>query len=227
MNKTKKILIISAAAVFVAAALIVALVFALGGKDEAPESKPRSLEGCWVVPALYQNDTPTFVNDQFMIFEDNQASMYKDGSETPFASGSFSINEANQLLLPDLSKEYKIQWKSDNVVRLYENATTYTLLVKISDKSTLLPSGSAISGKWNVALKGDQLNNGEVLEFENNTLKYYKSGESTPSVTAEFTLSDEGVLTAEQMGLATNCYAVSENTLVLVQNTGIVWELTK
>lgn len=219
----KKSLVITLGVVFVVAALIVAIIFTLGGQEEPPKNEPASLEGNWLVPALYVNDVPTFVQNQSMSFSKDQASMYKDNSSTPFASSVYTINEAGQLILSDISREYKVDKKTDNCVRLYENATTYMLLVRNSGAVTT----DILSGKWNVVMKGDQINNGEILEFSNDSLNYYKANSDTPFASSSFNLSSSGVISAEKLGLTMNCYLATDNTILLIEQSGIVWELTK
>lgn len=219
----KKPIIIILGVVFVVAAAIVSIIFAFGGSEELPKNDTVSLEGNWIVPAMYVNDTPTFVQNQSMTFSKDQAAMYKDNSDTPYASSAYSINEAGQLILSDISREYKVDMKTKNCVRLYENTTTYMLLVRTSGTAT----ADMLAGKWNVTMKGDQLNNGESLEFSENSLNYYKAGSDKPAASSNFELSADGILSAEKLGLTMNCYPASENTILLIEQSGIVWELTK
>lgn len=215
--------------VIVVAAVAAALVFALGGKEDAPEVQKPDLTGTWTVAAVYTNDTPTFTPGQYMVFSGTDAAMYKDGNATPFASSSYSVNEANQLLLPDISREYKIDKKTANCVRLYENTTQYMLLIK-HGSTTLAPTAftlDTMSGSWDVKMKGDQLNNGERLVFSGDSLSYYKAGSTEPAATATVALSDAGVLTVAAMNLTMTGYPVSADTFVLVEQGGIVWEIAK
>lgn len=224
----KKTLLYIIGAIVVVAALTVSLIFVFGGKNENEQVNVPDLTGNWVVAAVYTNDTPVFTENQYMVFKDGTASMYTDGKSEPYATSTYSINEASQLLLPDISREYKVAKKTDHCVRLYESADKYLLLVKNSSEA-LVPEAVTVqdlTGSWNVAMKGDQLNNGEKLSFADGKLSYYKAGATEPSATADFTL-ENGVLKAPTLGMEMRCYATSENTLALIEQSGIVWELAK
>lgn len=230
MNKKTLILIICA--VFVVVALAVSLIFIFSGDTEQPEQngadKAVSLSGTWLVVANYVNDSPVFTDGQFMIFTDTTAAMYKDATSDAFAQSSYTINEVNQLILSDISREYKIDKKTDNCIRLYESTSTYMLLIRNSKDERVIeaPTVDFLGGKWNVTLKGDVRNNGEVMEFEGSTLKYYKDASAAPTATADYTLNGNA-LSVSALGLNMRCYKVSANTIVFVEDGGIVWELSK
>ena len=223
----KKPVIIILAAVIVVAAIVVSLIFALGGSEN--EQKPQLLDvsGEWTVVAQYNNDVPTFVENQRMTFADGKAAMYKDGGAEPYAQSGYVVNEANRLILADISREYKIDKKTDNCIRLYENTATYMLLIKKGTASDSALNNEAVVGKWNVTMKGDRFNNGEVLEFSATDMKYYKAGAAEPFATSVFTLSADGVISMDNLGLTMRCLKISDNTVMFVEQSGIVWELTK
>jgi len=228
----KKTLILTICAILVVIALAVSLIFIFSGDTENPDQtggdKAFSLTGTWLVVANYVNDSPVFTDGQFMIFTDTNAAMYKDATGDAFAQSSYTVNEVNQLILSDISREYKIDKKTDNCIRLYDTATTYMLLVRNSksEREVEVPTVNSLAGKWNVTLKGDVRNNGEVLEFEGSTLKYYRNAASAPAATPEYTLQGSK-LNVSAMGLNMRCYIVNANTIICVEDGGIVWELSK
>lgn len=228
----KKNLILIICAIIVVAALAASLIFVLSGNTDNPGSnengKPISLTGTWLVAANYTNDAPVFTDGQFMIFTDSQASMYKDASGDAYAESSYTVNEANQLILSDISREYKVDQKTANCVRLYDTTNTYMLLVKNSKEEREIdtPSVDFLNGKWNVTLKGDVRNNGEVMEFEGHSLNYYKDASAEPFKTADYTL-DGSVLTVSALGLTMRCYKIAADTMIFIEESGIVWELSK
>ena len=219
----KKNVLYGICAAVVVVAIAAALLFVFSGKGETPEVKKPDLSGTWLVVAQYSGDQPMFTPGQVMTFADGVAAMYKDDSGEPYASGSYSINEANQLLLPDLGREYKVAVKTDNCVRLYDTTSTYMLLVRSNPENAEV-SLSDLAGSWDVVMKGDQLMGGEVLAFEGSTLSYYKTPGAEATATAEISLT-EGELLAPTLNMQMQCYRVSSDTLVLVEQNGIVWEL--
>ncbi len=224
----KKPVLFVLCAIVVVIALVVSILFVWGGKEDQNAPQLPDLTGYWTVAAVYANDTPTFVDNQFMTFQNGTASMYKDTIDQAYATSTYTVNEAAQLLLPDISREYKIDKKTDRCVRLYESPTQYMLLIK-NKADSLTPAACTaedLNGKWNVAMKGDQFNNGEVLEFTEGNLRYYKQGASEPFATAAFVL-ENGSIRAESLGMQMKCYATSDQSFALIEQSGIVWELVK
>lgn len=226
----KKSIAIAVCSVLVVAALVVSLVFVFSGKGEEPvaQGSKLNLKGTWLVVANYTNDSPVFIENQYMIFTDSEAAMYKNSTGDAFAKSSYLINEANQLVLSDISREYKVEQKTDNCVRLYENANAYMLLVRNSSEERKIESVTAeyLTGKWNVTLKAETHNNGDILEFADNCLKYFKGGNDVPEATSDFTV-DNNILDVTSLGLKMHCFKINDNTMVFVEESGIVWELSK
>lgn len=228
MTKKQKTLC-AVGAIIVLVAFFTALIFVFGGDNDQPKAEQISLNGTWIIAAEYNNDVPVFVNDQYMVFSNDSVSVYKDDTQKPYAVSSYSINAANQIMLPDISREYKVEKKTEYCYRLYESATKYILLIKngSDDLVETAVDTSALSGKWNVIMKGDQLNNGESLKFSNDTIEYFKTPGETPTVTANYTISNGNMISADTINLELECFLVSENTMLFVENSEIVWELSK
>lgn len=222
----KKKVLISIGAVVVAVGIVLAVLFALGvfGGTDAPETEKFSLEGTWIVAAVYNNDVPTFVEGQYMVFTDTDASMYKDDTTTAFATSTYTLDSANKLVLPEISKEYKVAEKTANCVRLYDTATTYTLIIR-NDEGLKNAAIESLDGKWNITLKGDLLNTGEAMAFTNGSLSYFKSDTPEP-IMAEYAL-ENNVISIKSLNLQMNCYKIDEATLIFIEQSGIVWELSK
>jgi hypothetical protein len=220
--------------IIVIAAIAISLIFVFSGNDSNggditdPPAQELTLKGTWCMVANFVKDVPTPVENQYIIFSDTEVSMYKDATGEAYAKSAYTLNEANQLKLNDISKEYKLVKKSDNCIRLYDGTDAYMLLIRNSsdNRETVSVTSENIAGKWNVAMKGDELNNGDALEFAGTSLKYYKGGNTTPAATVDFTL-ENSILNASAMGLKMRCFKISDSTLIFVQDTGIVWELTK
>ena len=229
MKKKSVIISVCAIAVIIAFAFAISFVFSDNGKTpEDNVGNSISIEGTWIVVANYTNDIPVFVENQFMNFNENEASMYKDNSDTPFAKSVYEITASNQLILSDISHEYKVAPKTDNCVRLYDTATTYMLLVRNStpENKTSLVTESFLQGKWNVVLKGESLNNGEVLSFENNHLEYFKNSDDKPFAASDLIVKDN-FISIDSLGLKMRCFINDENNIIFVEESGVVWELAK
>lgn len=217
----KKHLWLIIGAVVAVAAIVVSLVFVLTPGENEPEVVIPDLSGNWTAVATYVGDVPTFTDGQYAAFKDGVACFYKDGNlDTAYAQSAYTINEAFRMDLPDIGREYKVDKKTDSVVRLYQDTDTYMLLVRSTSPAT------AVDGKWQVVMKGDQMNGGESLSFDGGKLSYYKAGASTPAATADYVI-ENGVLTAAALGMEMRCYPVGTTTFVMVEGNGIVWELER
>lgn len=219
----KKHLWLIIGAVVAVAAIVVSLIFVLTPNENEPEVVIPDLSGDWTAVATYVGDVPTYTDGQYAAFKDGVAYFYKDGQlTTPYAESAYTINEAFQLALPDIGREYKVDKKTDNVVRLYQDTNTYMLLVR----SVSLLTQTQSQGKWQVKMKGEQMHNGESLVFNGSKLEYYKAGSATPAATADYVV-ENGVLKAAALGMEMRCYPVGPDTIVLVEKNGIVWELVR
>jgi hypothetical protein len=226
-NIMKKKVLISIGAVVVAVGIVLAVLFALGvfGGTDVPETEEFSLEGTWIVAAVYNNDVPTFVEGQYMVFTGTDASMYKDDTTTAFATSTYTLDSANKLVLPEISREYKVAKKTDNCVRLYDTATTYTLIIRNDDEGLKNAAIESLDGKWNITLKGDLLNTGEAMAFTNGSLSYFKIDTPEP-IMAEYAL-ENNVISIASLNMEMNCYKIDDATLIFIEQSGIVWELSK
>lgn len=221
--------------ILVAIALVVSLVFVFngtednGGDIDTPTGQTTVvLNGTWHLVANFTNDAPIFVENQYIIFTDSAVQMYKDATGDAYATSSYTLNEANQLTLSDIGREYKLAVKTANCIRLYDGTENYMLLIRNNsdDRTREDVTAEKLAGKWNVTLKAEDKNNGEALEFEGAALKYYKPGNTTPAATVDFSV-ENNTLTASALGLIMRCYKVNDMVIIFVDQNGIVWELTK
>lgn len=221
--------------ILVAIALVVSLVFVFngtednGGDIDTPTGQTTVvLKGTWHLVANFTNDAPVFVENQFITFTETGVQMYKDATGEPYATSSYTLNEANQLTLSDIGREYKLAVKTANCIRLYDGTENYMLLIRNNsdDRTREDVTAEKLAGKWNVTLKAEDKNNGEALEFEGAALKYYKPGNTTPAATVDFSV-ENNTLTASALGLIMRCYKVNDMVIIFVDQNGIVWELTK
>ncbi len=225
MSKKQKILCAVGSAIVVIAVAI-ALVFVFSGKNSEPQV---NLEGTWVVGCDYNNGSLTFPEKQFMVFTKDSVTVYKDGSTTPFAQSAYSIDGSNQMKVPALSREYNVVKRTDNCYALYQNGEQYIILIRNSSDELIEESvdSTILTGKWNVVMKGDQFNNGEVLNFVDNKLEYFKTPGEAASIVADYVITDGKILTVDEMNFKVKCYYLDDNTVLFVQDGETVWELSR
>ncbi len=228
MNKKTLYIVIAAASAIIISLM---LVFAFGGDNSGhiPNSKEEiSLEGTWQMAVIMQNGIPTFLSGEFMVFDGNSAACYKGGGSAPVAQGEYTVSKDNILSLPSLSLEYVLDKKSDNYIRLYENESRYTVLLRHAneDMSSVSFERERLEGKWSVVYRYSDIKN-EVLEFTNGILNDYRGGESTPAMSSSFVWSESGII-AQDWNKELKLFPVSADRLLFVEaDTGYVWELER
>ena len=225
----KKIITYSLCTLFVLSALIASLIFILSGNTKNISKEKLDIAGNWVVGAIYENDVPTFTDNCFAVFSAESIAFYKENSKSPYVVSKYTLNDNKELNLTDISKLYKVVVNTENCIRLYENNTVYMLLIK-NQSSELKPTPCTtdiLNGKWEIKMKGDQFNSGELLDFNENIMSYYKDATTAPIATTSYTLSDDGILCAQDLHILMRCFVISDSTIIFIEENGVVWETTK
>ena len=94
-----------------------------------------------------------------------------------------------------------------------------------SERSNEIITPEYLVGEWNVTLKAEVRNSGEFFKFDEKSLQYYRDA-NTLVATSEYTIEDN-LLTVDTMGLRMRCYKISEKAQLFVEESGVVWELSK
>ena len=211
-------------------AVVLLIVFALGGKETAP-TKEINLEGTWKVAVYVTNQTVNIVDQEYMVFDKETVKDYRDGATEPFVSSKYTLNE-NDLSLSDISKNYTVDIRTDNYIRLYESENTYLELIRYqnSDMSTITVSSELITGKWNIIFRNtDQVYAGDYLSFDNGTIGQYKAGAADAVATSDYEISNNHLI-VNGWGKDMVLYPLNNETIIMVELTtdeGFIWELQK
>ena len=231
----KKKTLIALSSFFVVAALAALLVFAFSGdSSDAPENT-LNLTGTWRVTGQIAEGVATYIENEFYVFTEDTASNYRDGSTTPFATSSYTLSPGNypdyDLKLLDLGRNMVVSPCSENLVRLYTNASLYVYLYRYpnADFSPIELDATILEGRWDVAYRyiGDTVLD-EQLVFENGELRDYRNGSEEPALVAPYTINEEGHLCVESVGMKTRICPTSEDLVFLIElDTGYVWELRR
>ncbi len=226
--KKKIIYGICAAVVVVAVALC--LIFVFSGNIEVAKQAPN-FEGTWMICANYTSEVPAFNENQFIVFKNETVKIYKDDLKNPYATSKYIIDDANNLVLSDIDRKYLIDKKTDNCIRLYENAESFMLIVKNNSPELAVAGCTAndFKGSWNVVMKGSEINMGDSLAFAEDSLEYYRaSAPDSPATTSTYNVSDDSILTAQEAGLSLKCYKAADGHIVMLdKNTSNAWEIAK
>ncbi len=225
--KKKTLLIIGGAIALIA--VIVLAIFAFSGEKEEAAMN-INLEGTWKV-AVYNNGNMTIVDNEFMVFDEKTAKDYRGNNAEPFVSSNYTI-DSNKLTLPDISKSYTIDRRTENYIRLYESQDTFLELIryKNSDMSAIEVDPNLMSGKWDIVYRNtDKPYSGSYLFFENGMIEQYQAGSNDPVASANYEI-DDSHLVVDGWGKDMVIYQVNESTVVLVElasDKGFIWELQK
>ena len=230
----KKKTLIALTAVLVIAALIALVVFVFIG-DFGQSESTLDLTGTWKVTGQIAEGVVTHIDNEFYVFTDDTASNYRDGNTTPFATSSYTLKPGNypdyDLFLTEIGREMVVSPCSENLIRLYTNASLYTYLYRYpnADFAPVELDATILEGRWDVAYRyiGDTVLD-EQLVFDNGVLRDYRNGSEEPVLTAPFTINADGHLCVESVGMETVVQPCSEDLVFLIEvDTGYVWELRR
>lgn len=227
----KKKLIFSACAVFIVIAIAIMIYFVLTGTNKT-EKNIADLKGTWEVVASVDNQSVTLIDNEFMVFDSEMAYDYKDNNSTPYASSKYKIEfEKNTILqLPDISRKYVIDVKSENSICLYETPDKHICLVRYPNENLTDVNfdQSDIIGKWDVTYRNTTDIVTEVIEFNDSELKDYRNGESKPQLTSTYLWNNTTCLTVEKLNKTFEVHPLSKSILILIEtDTADIWELQK
>lgn len=225
----KKKLIYVIVGVILVAVIVALLVFAFSG-DNTSGSKKVDINGTWRVVTCVKNGTATLIDNEFMIFTDDRANSYRDGNAEPYASSSYSIDDAMTLDLPDLSRKYTIDRRSDNHIRLYENGEVYMYLIRYpnEDMSEVTMDTAIVAGKWDVVYRDtDKPISDEYLIFENSKMYDYRGDDVNPAATMDYVwYGKQIVISTIDKTMVLHC--ISDTEIAFIEtDTGFIWELKK
>lgn len=223
----KKVLIGMAIAVVVVAIAAI-LVFVLSGKNEIPNAATE-LEGTWKVAANVVEGAASIPQNEYMVFDSEEARDYRDGNADPYVKSSYKVS-GDVLKLPDISRTYQIAQKTEQYISLYTDDNTYMTLIKADNESVLSEafSSDTVKGKWNVTYRPTEtpiVN--EYLVFGEDTLADYRDNAEKLVIEADYVWSGN-VIKAPDLGIEMMASVVGADRIVLVDaNEGHVWLLTK
>ncbi len=227
----KKILFI-ACSVLVATAIVAMLVFVLSGKDDTV-SEAFNIEGTWKVVVYVNNDMISIVDNEYMIFDSNKASDYRDNTAEPFAISKYTIDSSMSMNLPDISKKYTIKKYTENYIRLYESHNTYIELIRYynSDMSAIDFDTASFEGKWNITYRNtSNVYAGDYIVFDDGTASQYTGESDEPVATSIYSWQSGNHLLVDNWSKEMVVYPISEDTVIMVElNTekGFIWEFKK
>ena len=224
--KKKAIIIVASAFVAVAVAALVIFVLLGNPKDAVKEI---SLEGNWKIAAYFSNGTPTLPAKEYIAFTSTEATAYKDGAV--IATSPYTFENGTALNLPNMSRSYTVERRTDNYIRLYQSPTVYLELIRYPDNEfgDNTADKTKLPGKWNVVFRNaDNPAASEVIEFTENELKDYQNGASEPSIATPYFWSADDCLTAEKMNIEFRLIQLSESKIFFIETkSGLIWELER
>lgn len=213
-------------------AIVAMLMFVLSGKDDVV-SETLNIEGTWKVVVYFNNDTISIIDNEYMIFDADSASDYRDNLLEPFATSKYVIDSSMSMSLPDISKKYTIKKYTENYIRLYESHAMYIELIRYynADMSPIDFDATAFEGKWNIIYRNtSNVYAGDYMVFDGGTASQYTGGFQEPIATSIYSWQNGNHLLVNGWSKEMVVYPVSEDTVIMVElNTekGFIWEFKK
>ena len=217
----KRIGLIIGGVLIVAVAIIVIILIKLGyGKDAGTAV---NLESTWVV---YQYGADK-VDNEYMIFTENEVSDYRDGNTDPFVKSSYTYKDG-LLNMPEINKEFTIKVISDHNIVLVEPDTKEWKMVRVaSSDGNIKKIGAAdIVGDYTVISVAGEKGENEFMSFTESSLVDTRDGKEY--IACDYNLDSEThLLHADQIGKEFIVYMNGNNLLLIDVADRYVWELVK
>lgn len=218
--------------VVVAIAIIAMLCFVISGKDDT-KFVPLNVEGTWKVAVYVNNDTASIIDNEYMVFDAENASDYRDDTTKPFATSKYDIDDNMSMNLPDISKRYTIKKYTENYIRLYESSDTYIELIRYYniDMNPIDFDTNAFEGKWNIIYRNtSNVYAGDYMVFDDETASQYSGESNEPIATSTYSWQNGNHLLVDNWSKEMVVYPVSEDTVIMVEldtDKGFIWEFKK
>lgn len=218
--------------VVVIIAIVAMVVFIFSGSNEVAV-EPVNIEGTWKVAVYVNNGTTSIIDNEYMVFDEENASDYRDNMTEPYVTSSYTIDSSLMLALPDISRNYSIEKYTENYIRLYESQSVYMELIRYgnADISPLDIDPAAFEGKWNIVYRNtSNVYAGDYMVFENGTAAQYSAGASEPVATSSFSWQDGNHLVVDGWSKELVLYPLSDNTIIMVElatESGFIWEFQR
>lgn len=228
----KKKFLFSVCVVAVVAAITAMLVFVFSGKSNIA-SESLTVEGTWKVVVNVNNDIVSIIDNEYMVFDNENASDYRDNTTEPFAMSKYTIDNSLSMNLPDISKKYTIKKYTENYIRLYENQNTYSELIRYpnADMSPIDFDASTFDGKWNIIYRNtSNMYAGDYMVFDGGTASQYSGGSGDPAAVSAYSWQNGNHLFVDSWSKEMVVYPVADGTVIMVEletDKGFIWELEK
>lgn len=226
--KKKKIIYVACGCVL--ATLIALLLLFVFSGDINTLNKNVDVTGVWKVVTHVKDGSATLLENEFMVFKDGHASVYRNGNKEVYASSNFTIDSSMLMELSDISRKYTVEYRSNNLLRLYENSNMYMCLIRYpnQDMGDMEIDTSIVEGKWNVVYRdSDKTYAGEYLVFQNGIMHDYNGNDESPNLTINYSWSENKIL-MPSINKKMILYVISNSEIVFIEtDTGYIWELKK
>lgn len=209
--------------------IIAMIVFVIRVNNDSPVDN-TFIEGSWKVLIHYDGETITPVDNEYLVFSAGTAYFYRDSLETPIVTTSYELGNDLILELKENSKQYKVEKKTDNHIRLYDSPTSSIYLIRHleANLSPVSFNSDDVSGKWNVVYHDtDDVITNEYLVFENDKLFAYRNNKTEPAMVFDY-YWEGNQITLGGGKLIMYAYTISNDVIAFVEkDSPIYWELQK
>lgn len=216
--------------VVIAVVITAMVMFALSGRDDV-SANPLNVDGVWKVAVSVSTGSVSIVDNEYMIFNSDTASDYRDGEV--FVKSSYSLDSSLQMVLLDIGRKYSVTRYTDNYIRLYEGQDTYMDLIRYGDPSMghLDFDTASFDGTWDITFRiTDRIYAGDYMVFEDGTASQYSGGALEPTATSGYSWQDGNHLLVDAWSKEMVAYPLSDSVVMLVElatDTGYIWELQR
>ena len=210
--------------VFIACVVgIVSYILFSGNGEEIPsESKEISLAGTWrVYQYIGQN-----VDNEFMVFDEDNVDDYRDGVQEPYASSTYSY-ENGELSMPDISKEFTVRILTKNHIILVEPNSYEWRMIKVANGGEDIQDVTAadLMGEYDVTMVAGEPRDSETMTFTETDFTDVRDGKEYLS--SKYEMLTSHIINAIGISKEFDVYQNGDALMLIDRVDGYAWELSE
>ena len=221
MNK-KVTIIASVVAVILVAAMLVFVFVSNSDKSSI------DIIGNWeIVNSRVEGGNYIVHSNEYISFTEDGAVYYKNGQKK---ESSYTIDENNILKLPELNKEYLVEFVSDDNLKIVPDKSKpeyHSNIIRYSGDSFITESFNIdlLKGKWNLVMKAGNFVAEEYIVIDDKLFSDYRGASGELFAQDEYVFDANNHLVLNKLGKHVTVHFGRDDLMYFVElDTGYVWE---
>ena len=179
------------------------------------------LNGTWYV---YQYGSD-IVENEIMVFSDGNVFDYRDDSDSPAITSTYTYTSDGILNMHDVSREFTVRIVSENNIILIEPNTIEWKLVRIADPEQKIEevTNDKLQGQYIVKMVAGEVRTNEEMIFTENQLTDVRDGEEY--ISCSYEMRSGHLLYAIELSKEYTVFINGTTAMMIDKAANYVWEL--